>query len=201
MTKYGDRLRSEDYSVETVSVKEGLSLIGQYHYAKGGSHTAVFMHGLICNWTGRIEGVVQWLPPTKPTAISVAGEKWRDCLSLSRMVVIPSAPKNSCSFLMAKSIQTIKAEGRWKILVTYADTRVGHSGLVYRASGWTYFGISSKTTAWIDPKTGKQVATLSTKSRSKQQMVELGYVQVGKFYKHKFVKYLDKALHRHYCEL
>lgn len=32
-------------------------------------------------------------------------------------------------------------------------------------------------------------------------MLALGYVHVGKFYKHKFVKYLDKNLHRKYCEL
>lgn len=198
---YENRLRREDYSVEPISLAQARSLIEQFHYAKGCSHTAVATHGLICNWTGLIEGCVHWLPPTKPAAKSVADEQWRDVLSLSRMVVVPGAPKNACSFMLAQSVKLIKQQGRWKALVTYADSRVGHEGGVYRAAGWAYFGKTSATPAWIDPTTGKQVATLSTKTRTKTRMLELGYEMVGKFYKHKFVRYLDRDLHLRFCEL
>ncbi len=128
-------------------------------------------------------------------------DDWKRVLSLSRMVVLPGVPKNACSFLLARSTKWIKRDGEWNALVTYADDRQGHDGLVYRAAGWTYIGRSSPTPAWIDPATGRQVATLSTKTRTKEQMVALGYVCVGKFFKHKFVKYLDKRLHRLHCEL
>lgn len=201
MHAYADRLRSEDYSVCDTPLADARALIEKHHYAKGSSHTAVFVHGLYCNITGYLLGVVQWLPPTKPAAASVYPEEWMRVLSLSRMVVIPNVPKNACSFLMARSIQKIKKDGHWKALVTYADSRIGHDGLVYRASGWTYVGKSQPTPAWLDPNTGKQVAALSTKTRTKKQMLELGYVQVGKFHKYKFIKFLDKRGHRLHCEL
>lgn len=200
MAIYEGRLKKTDYYVEPVSIADARLLIEEHHYAKGSSRTAVFVHGLF-HWTGELVGVVQWLPPTKPAAVSVCPEQWEKVLSLSRMVVVPNTPKNACSFLVGASVRAIRKDARFKALVTYADDRQGHDGLVYRSCNFIYFGETKPTRAWIDPQTGRQVAILSTKSRTTQQMKDLGYKMIGSFKKHKFVMYLDYGLQRKYGEL
>jgi hypothetical protein len=114
------------------------------------------------------------------------------------MVVVPNVPKNACSYLVGRSIRKIRKEGRFKALVTYADDRQSHDGRVYRACNFIYFGKTKPSRAWVDPATGKQVAVLSTKSRTSKQMRDLGYEMVGSFAKHKFVMYLDRSLQDKY---
>lgn len=157
------------------------------HYAKGGSNTAVYMHGLFSR-EGEPVGVAWWLPPTRVAAESVSAE-WKKVLSLTRMVILPGIPKNAASFLLSKSCKAISADGRFHTLVTYADEWAGHDGLVYRACGWEYLGRTGPYPKWIDPS-GRQVAVKATKNRTKAQMLDLGYVCLGSFYKHKFLKRL-----------
>jgi hypothetical protein len=177
MMDYSDRLRAEDYCVADAPLRQVRELIAEHHYARGSSHTAVYAHGLYRKRDNALVGVAHWLPPTKPAAMTVSAD-WRRVLSLSRMVVLPGTPKNACSFLLSRSIKWIKRDEQWNALVTYADDRQGHDGLVYRSAGWIYVGKSSPTPAWLDPSTGRQVATLSTKTRTKEQMIALGYVCV-----------------------
>jgi hypothetical protein len=107
------------------------------------------------------------------------------------MVVEPGVPKNACTFLMARSIRMIKKDGRFVSLVTYADEAQGHVGTVYKAANWEYVGVTGPYPKWIDPTTGRQVASLATKTRTNAKMRELGYRQVGSYYKHKFVMHLQ----------
>jgi hypothetical protein len=194
------KFRKSEWFVEDVPIAQAKELVEKYHYARGASHTRVFTHGLYDD-LGGLYGVAWWLPPTKPACMSVNRLEWKRVLSLSRMVVVPGVPKNACSFLLARSTDLIRKDGRFNSLVTYADQSQGHTGHVYRAAGWTYMGKSSVTPRWIDPTTGRQVATLATKTRTKAQMLALGYTLEGHFGKLKFVKYLDRRLHEHYCEL
>ena len=90
----------------------------------------------------------------------------------------------------------IRAHGEWRWLVTYADESQGHTGTIYRAANWQYVGVTSPTPRWIDPVSGRQVATLSTKTRTKQQMLDMGYVLQGHYRKHKFVKTLPTVPRR-----
>jgi hypothetical protein len=185
-----NKIRKADYEVVEISHAEGMALIRQHHYAQGGSRTCVYMHGLRRKADGAIVGACMWLPPTRVAAESVDRENWQRVLSLTRLVVLPDVPGNGASFLMAGSIRRIRREGKWKSLVTYADTFMGHSGAIYRATNWLYVGETRPTPRWEDAD-GRQVAPKSTVNRTKAEMEALGYRKVGSFKKHKFVMYLD----------
>lgn len=188
---YANRLRKEDWCVKDVTMGESKSFIEQHHYAKGCSHTRVYSHGLFYRHKpNEIMGVALWLPPTKVAAQSVNADNWQRVLSLSRLAVHPCVPKNGASFLLSKSIKAIARDKKWLSLVTYADERQGHTGTIYYATNWKYVGKMKGSMAWIDPATGKQVSIKATKSRTKQQMLDLGYKPVGVFQKHKFVLHL-----------
>ena len=189
---YEDRLRKKDWEVRTIDLSVARDLVEKHHYAKGGSNTATYRHGLFRADSGECFGVAWWLPPTRVAAESVNRMGWRRVVALSRLVIHPDVPANACSFLLGKSIKLIRQEGRFDSLVTYADEAMGHTGQIYRATNWEYKGRTGPYPRWVDPKTGRQVAKKATKNRRKAEMESLGYVQDGPFYKHKFVMHLTE---------
>lgn len=190
------KLNKAEWAVRDVDLAVAQALVADYHYARGGSLTRVYTHGLFYLpyeeffETEECVGVAWWLPPTRVTCESVNRAEWKRVLGLSRFVLAPWLPRNAASFLLAKSEAKIRRDGRFVSLVTYADESQGHTGTIYSAANWTYEGRTKPNARWIDPVTGRQVATQATKTRTKQQMVELGYVNTGSFSKHKFVKHL-----------
>ena len=132
-----------------------------------------------------VRGVAWWLPPTRVAAESVH-EEWQRVIALTRLVVDPRVPRNGASFLMAASIRKLRSEGRWRALVTYADESQGHTGAIYRATGWDYVGRTGPYPRWIS-EDGKQVAPKATTNRTKAEMEALGHRKIGSFHKHKFV--------------
>lgn len=165
-------------------------LVIQFHYSKGGSNTAVYTHGLYRKSDGWLAGVAWWLPPTRVACESVNREHWRKVLSLSRLACHPDCPRNAASFLIAGSIKLIRKDGRFVSLVTYADEYQQHTGAIYRATNWTYVGVTGPYPKWVT-EDGRQVASLATKTRRKAEMIALGHKMIGSFHKHKFVMHLE----------
>lgn len=179
------------WSVRPVAHAEAVAFIEANHYAKGASKTSVYRFGMFHFLAPDVPlGVTLWLPPTKVAAQSVDPVRWRQVLALSRMAVAPGMPKNSCSFMLGRAVRAIRRDRRFVALVTYADESQGHDGHVYRASGWEYCGRTGAQPRWVDPSTGRQVATQATKTRTAAQMAALGYARAGRFHKHKFIRRL-----------
>lgn len=177
----------QQYVVRPVSHRVGRAFITEHHYAKGASNTSVFSHGLYLG--DELVGVALWLPPTRAAAQSVANdtpEAWRGVLGLHRLALHPSVPKNGASYLIGRSIRLIRQDRRWTHLLTYADTAQGHTGVIYRATNWTYVGPTAPSRRWASPD-GRQASGKSTKNRTKVEMLALGYQQLPPSVKHKFV--------------
>lgn len=190
----GSRLRKAEWCVRDVSASEARAFITRYRYAKGASNTRVYSHGLFRQEGDVLMGVALWIPPTRVAAESVNRDKWKKVLSLTRLACHPDAPRNAATFLLGASIRLIRADGRWASLVTYADTRYGHTGAIYRASNWSYVGKMRGSVAWCDPVTGRQVARKATHSRTNAEMLALGYERLPPSDKHKFVMHLKGDL-------
>lgn len=193
-------LKAGEWDVRPAPLAEAQALVREFHYARGGSLTAVYVHGLYSRAMDELCGdflcgVAWWLPPTRVAAESVNKHDWRKVLSLTRMVMRPEVPKNACSFLLARSVKAIKRDGRFVSLVTYADEGEGHPGWAYRASNWTYVGAGAPTERWVDPATGRHVSKKSAaKTRTDAEMAALGYVKTGKTKKHKYVLHLRRPV-------
>lgn len=184
-------LRREDWFVRPITHAQAKDFISTFHYARGMSRTSVAQFGLFSkhapDW---LAAAAVFLPTTEPAARFVAGDRWREVVALTRMAAFPMLGRNACSMLLAGAVKALKAEGRWIAVLTYADEGVGHTGLVYKAAGWTPAGYAAARGRWIDPATGRQVSVKSTVNRSFQQMRELGYVQMPAARKPRFVKWL-----------
>jgi hypothetical protein len=120
-----------------------------WHYARGGSNTATHLHGLFRRDSDILLGIAWWIPPKKSAAHATFPENWRRVPALSRLCCTDQAPKNSESFLLSKSVMLIvKTDPRWRCLVTYADSWGGHTGTIYKAIGWKYWGMTTPETVY-----------------------------------------------------
>lgn len=129
------------------------------------------------------------MPPTRVAAEAVSPD-WQRVLTLSRLVIMPAVPTNA-AFLLGRSVDLIRRDGRYRTLVTYADEGQGHTGAIYRATNWRYTGTRDGDPVWIDAA-GRQVARKAGPvSRTAAQMTALGYRNTGRTRKHRFVLNLD----------
>lgn len=164
-------------------------MVQRNHYAAGAANTATYLHGLWpadSFWEQDCRGVAWWIPPTRGAGEALAGEEWEGVLALSRLCVEPGMPGNSATFLMARSTALVDRE-RWPWLVTYADSWRGHTGAIYRATGWEPAGTTKPEAVWT--LNGRMVARKAgQRTRTKAEMEALGAVMVGRFSKERFIR-------------
>jgi hypothetical protein len=187
-------LSVEDYYIAPVSQADALRLIRKHHYAGNGPNTASYRHGLFRVKKNKLVGVALWLPPppqgAKSAAIDLGLDNWHTVLSLSRLVIKPSVPTNGASFLIGRSMRLIKQEGRYKGLLTFADEYQEHTGAIYKATNWTYTGLTKPYWTWVD-RAGVLVSKkMGPTNRSVSEMQALGYSKLGPFRKHRFIKHV-----------
>lgn len=179
--------RRSDYTLTQCSHQAAVEAVERWHYAEGAANTSVAAHCLFRN--GEVVGVALWMPPTpqaqKSVAASLGREDWKNVLALSRLVVKPGEPQNAAGMLLAGSMRRLP--GRWRTLVTYADTRQGHSGTVYKATNWVNQGLMRGAPTFVDAE-GKQVSQKRAGvTRTVAQMKALGYRYLKAVPKWRFV--------------
>lgn len=187
-------LRRRDWRIESTTQTEAREFIEKVHYAGGCPNTSVARHALRHVDGGAIQGVALWLPPTRRAAESVAPENPRGVLSLSRLCVAEGMPTNAASFLLGASMRLLDRT-TWPTLLTYADTREGHTGAIYRATNWECLGEVRGSDAWEHRLTGERRGRKRGKRNfTVVEMVEMGFVRLPTMPKIKFVHRVDRRL-------
>lgn len=124
----------EDVRALCATERDGEPLHG--YGGAGGAATYAFVvreHGAdVAAWA--------WQPPPPGAAQSVCPEAPYGVLSLSRMVALPRSERHLQHISKPLRWQMRNPKGidrtRWPVLVTYSDEGQGHSGHVYKCSGW-----------------------------------------------------------------
>lgn len=180
------RLRRADWTIRPCSQREAVDLITRGHYAGGAPNTSVARHALVHRDDPDIlRGVALWLPPTRRAAESVDRANPRGVLALSRLCVEDDVPWNGASFLLARSMRALD-RATWPTLLTYADTRHGHTGAIYLATGWEYLGLVPGSDAWVDANGVQRGRKRGGRNIPAAEMRELGYSRLPPSPKHKF---------------
>lgn len=187
MKPSGPVLRKSDYEVRTVSLATCQEKVAKYHYARTGSNTATFRHGLFLKSDPHnCIGVAWWIPPTKSAALANYPKNWKAVLVLSRLTIDPEVPKNAASFLIMQSVKLIRQDPRWEYLLTYADEWQKHSGAIYRATNWTPLGKTMPEATWVDANGCMVARKAGPHTRTKAEMLALGHKMIGRFQRHRF---------------
>lgn len=184
---YSEHLKKRDWEVHSVPLWIARPIIKKYHYSHGVSKTAVSVHGLCKrgDWFGftPYHGITWWLPPVSAAAAKAWWSVPEETLTLSRLVIIPGAPKNAATFLLMQSVKQL--DPKWKCLLTYADTWQGHTGGIYKAAGWEYLGMTIPTPVYI-LKNRMISQRVGARTRTHKEMIQLGAELIGKFPKHRY---------------
>lgn len=131
------------YEVREVSRQDCEPFVLSIHYAKRWP-SITYSYGLY--FGGFLVGVITYgTPPSATLRRGIAGnEHINDILELNRLCLAMNQ-KNEASFLISKSLKMLP---KGKIVISFADCSQGHNGCVYRASNFTYHGLSAKRTDW-----------------------------------------------------
>jgi hypothetical protein len=114
-------------------------------------------------------GVITYgTPVSSALRVGIAGPEFK-VLELNRLC-LNSTNKNAASFLVAHSIKQLPKNN---IIVSYADTSMGHHGYVYQASNFIYTGLSAKRTDWkLRGQEHLHGATVADMSRGQENRAE-----------------------------
>ena len=129
----------EGYSVAPIQAQDAKYLILNVHYAKR-KPSISYAFGLFN--LGQLVGVVTYGTPASSTLLrGICGEDWaRHVLELNRLVLVNNQP-HEASRLVGASLKLLPKPS---IVVSYADTKQNHEGIVYQATNFMYTGLSSK---------------------------------------------------------
>ena len=126
-------------------------------------------------------GVVTYgVPASSPLRSGVCGKEFSTfVLELNRLCC--ESGKNYASFLIGNSLKLLPKPS---IVVSYADTEVGHVGYVYQATNFIYTGLSAKRTNWtIEGLEHLHGATVADMSRGKENRAEFMREKFGDKFK------------------
>lgn len=183
------RLLAAEWTVRPIGDHaDAVAAIRLWHYSRGAPNTSTYRHGLYRGdeeILAQVWGVALWIPPTRAAAEAVADD-WQGVLCLSRLVVSPDCPRNAASFLLGRSMRLIDRR-RWPVLLTYADTRLGHTGAIYLATNWTPEGETAAGDVWITADGRQCGRKRGGFTFTADQMRERGYVKAPSFPKLRFV--------------
>lgn len=184
-------LRKAEWEVRPCDLCVAQSLTKRFHYSGGGSNTAVLTCGLWPRsaWLDTdCHGASWWLPPTPNAGNAANPGRPQSVLALSRLVVVPEAPKNAASFLIRHSMRFIDRD-LWPVLLTFADLWQGHTGAIYKAladCGWEYAGLTKPERTYT--LNGRMVSRKAgPKTRTHAEMLALGCKFEGSFRRKRFI--------------
>jgi hypothetical protein len=92
-----------------------------------------------------LRGVVTYgTPPSAPLRSGIAGPDYAGSVLELNRLVLRHNEHNEASRLVGGSLRLLPQS----IVVSFADTAQGHTGTVYQACNFLYFGLSAKRTDW-----------------------------------------------------
>ncbi len=108
-------------------------------------------------------GVSVFALPPRETAKRYGGETWE----LARLWIADSCPQNTETWMISQSVKHIRRNHKSvRVLVSYADPSVGHSGTIYKAANWVSDGRTDQERKsprfdYADANTGKRYSRRS----------------------------------------
>ena len=119
--------------VERIKKEESHEWIMKKHYAHR-LPSISFAFGLIKQH--ELMGICTFGMPPQPQE----NIEWKPyvLLELNRLCIEDNSPRNSLSYLVGSAIKLLPKP---RVLISYADSGMGHHGYIYQATNWIYTGM------------------------------------------------------------
>ena len=158
------------------------------HYAK---RIPIIMYSYGIFVDGVAQGVITYgMPPNPNLLTGICGEKYASCvLELNRLCVNDGNDKNLSSFLVSHSLQMLPKPS---IVVSYADTSMGHIGYIYQATNFLYTGISALTSYTKElgnDQHSRHIVDSTTRQKNPDH-----FIKVDRPRKHRYVYFVGSTI-------
>jgi hypothetical protein len=122
-----------------------------------------------------------WQPPPPGAARSVCPEAPAGVLALSRMVAVPRDARRlrHISKPLRKQMRALIDRTRWPVLLTYSDEGQGHTGHVYKCSGWAQT-LRSKRTYFVN-EAGERCSSYANGVHGKRSLQAAGHTWIQRW--------------------
>lgn len=188
-------MSKEKFNIQLISKDQAKELLLSYHYLKDISKgfKSGFNYGLFED--DRLVGVCIYTGfPVPELAKGMLGLERTDqqgLFELSRLCIHPDIQgkeHNITSWFVSRTIRQLKKDTTVRVILSYADAD-HHSGIIYRACNFTYYGLSSeKKDFWIKQEDGSYI------KHSRGKMKGLAGEWRPRSQKHRYVLVFDKNL-------
>jgi len=193
-----------DFYIDRVGKEEVKELLYTYHYLKDESKDfkSGFNYGLfkrsewecplrIGNCLGACIFTGLPVPEIAVGAFSLERNQQEGIYELSRLCIDPNIQKeeyNITSWFVSHCIKRFRKDARVRCILSYADAN-HHSGVIYRASNFSYYGLTDKKSDfWIKQPNGSFVKH----SRGSVKGLEGEWRERSR--KHRYLMIFDKEL-------
>lgn len=163
-----------------------------FHYAQFGRSAKLMCGGFI---NGELISVCKFSTPSRQEVATSLNLKYSEVLELDRFCIHPAYQKKNFASWMVSRCSKLAFEKLPKIrcLVSFADSTMGHSGTIYKASNWEEIGKTKPSYHYLDQsgfpihkKTLWNHARHMKKTES-EYAEEFGYIKVIGKEKTKFI--------------
>jgi len=161
-----NRIKARDLDVSPCPVSEIRDFIEKHHYSKSINGVKVSYCFKVV-WNSQLVGGVLF-GAMSTTAWKRFADSEIKVLELRRLVLLDVAEKNSESRVIGFCLRWIKKNDRnVEVIVSYADPKYGHSGVIYKASNFEYIGTTGKDKGFFDPETNKTYHSRALRTKYK----------------------------------
>tara|TARA_R100001460_G_scaffold4702_5_gene13130 strand:- start:315 stop:989 length:675 start_codon:yes stop_codon:yes gene_type:complete len=135
-----------DYKVKSIKKSIVNEWCMKKHYAKRMPMAVEYSFGIFKD--NILQGICIFGPTAPPVPITLFGEIGKHKVrELTRLVVNDNLPKNTLSFFVS---QCLKLLPKPMTLISFADSGFGHTGYIYQATNWGYYGTGGGKTIITD---------------------------------------------------
>ena len=139
-------IKVTDFTVEAVERRIISNFVEKHHYShsvNGVQHIqcfALFKEGKF-GFDKEMIGAAMYCYPSMPSTAKKYNPINPDrCWELRRFVCIDDTPKNTESYFISQCHKWIKQNTNIEVIVSFADLEEGHSGVIYKASNFHFYG-------------------------------------------------------------
>lgn len=166
------------YDMRPIPLSEVQKLCERFHGYGGAGGSATYAFGVYER--RKVIAAYAWQPPPPGAAKHICPEAPQGVLALSRMVAVPKSKRelNHVSKPLRRQMKLID-RGRWPVLVTYSDEGQGHTGHVYKCSGWT--PTERRRNPYYIDADGKRASSYSNGKTGHRDLTRGGYTTLQRW--------------------
>lgn len=187
-----------NYEVRQIKFSIARDYIREHHYSHGSHNGASPCFGLFDG--DRLIGVLMFATPcSENVRASVFGPEYKSNVTeLHRLHILDETPKNTESWFIARCLKLLKKVKPqiWAVL-SFSDTTVGHTGVIYKATNAYRLGSTGKATFYVDGDGRLRHPRQNGVNITKDMAKEMGWKPVRRGAKNRYLYLLpDNKWHK-----